>query len=140
MEKKKIKVVDTNWYVSATINKNSRRTFFTLLSNKNIQVYYSQELLQEYEQVISRATFSKFISFQQVGRFIKLLLPELSPIKVSSKLRLSRDSKDDFILALAVDAGVDYLITSDFDLLVLQKVGKTKILNMSDFLNSGVLS
>ena len=48
-------VVDANWYVSASINKKSRRTLYdNILKNSKLNVYYSKELLQEFEGVIHR--------------------------------------------------------------------------------------
>ena len=47
-------------------------------------------------------------------------------IKVKSEVRISRDSKDDFLLALAIDRKASHLITGDEDLLVLKKIKKQK--------------
>ena len=44
------------------------------------------------------------------------------------------DPKDNFLLNLAVDSKADFLLTGDKDLLVLGKVGDTKIMTISDFL------
>jgi len=56
-------------------------------------------------------------------------------IKVKSEVRISRDSKDDFLLALAIDRKASHLITGDEDLLVLKKIKKTEILSISKFLS-----
>lgn len=50
-----------------------------------------------------------------------------------STLNFCRDEKDNFLLNLAVDGNADYLITGDKDLLVLEKIEKTKILTYSEF-------
>ena len=135
MAKRKIKIVlDTNWYISATINRQSRRTIYPVLTHSNISIYYSRELFEEYERVIKRPTFSKYVSIHHVNRFMKLVLPKLKPIEVTSAIQLSRDKKDDFILSLAKDAKAHYIITADNDLLVLKKLGKTKIVTMKEFL------
>ena len=54
-------VLDTNWYVSATINRRSRRTLYDILTNKKLEILYSKELLQEYQHVIARPKFAKYI-------------------------------------------------------------------------------
>jgi len=54
-------------------------------------------------------------------------------IEVSSKINECRDSKDNFLLNLAVDSKADYLITGDNDLLIIKKIKKTKIINWTDF-------
>jgi putative PIN family toxin of toxin-antitoxin system len=127
-------VLDTNWYISASINRNSRRTIYPLFVHPGVQIFYSEQLLSEYETVINRPFFTKYIAPHQAGRFLKLVLPVLSQVIVSSKVDLSRDKKDNFVLALAKDAKADYLITADNDLLVLKKMGRTKIVRMTDFL------
>ncbi|HET8837508.1 MAG TPA: putative toxin-antitoxin system toxin component, PIN family [Flavobacteriaceae bacterium] len=53
---------------------------------------------------------------------------------VTSNLKLCRDGKDDFLLNLSLDGEVDYLVTGDKDLLVLEKIGKTEILTYREFL------
>ena len=133
-KKKRLKIVlDTNWYVSASINRNSRRRLYDLLINENLTIFYSGELLAEYEFVISRKKFGKFIRAEQVNRFIGLVLTRLKPVEIKTLVRLSRDAKDNFLLSMAIDCGADYLVTGDPDLLVIKVFGKTKILNMTEF-------
>lgn len=88
-KKKRLKIVlDTNWYVSASINRNSRRRLYALLINENLTIFYSRELLAEYESVISRKKFEKFIRQEQVSRFISLVLSRLKPVEINT-IRLS---------------------------------------------------
>ena len=135
-KKKRLKIIlDTNWYVSASINRTSRRRLYELLINENLTIYYSRELLVEYESVISRKKFEKFIRQEQVSRFIRLVLTRLKPVEIKTLVRLSRDAKDNFLLSMSIDCGADYLITGDPDLLVIKEFGKTKILNMVEFRN-----
>lgn len=133
-KKKHLKIIlDTNWYISASINRNSRRRLYDLLINENLTIFYSRELLAEYESVISRKKFEKFIRQEQISRFIGLVLTRLKPIEIKTLVRLSRDAKDNFLLSMSLDCGADYLVTGDPDLLVLKEFGKTKILNMTEF-------
>ncbi len=46
---------------------------------------------------------------------------------------LCRDPDDDLILALGTNAGCEYLITGDLDLLVLGSVGKLRIVTPREF-------
>ena len=129
-----VKIIpDTNWYVSATINRRSRRRLYEFLLNSQFQILYSTELLREYKEVIGRNKFRKNVSKTIAARFLSLTLPKLKNIETKSAVRLSRDSKDNFLLALALKSNADYLITGDDDLLVLNQVGRTKIVSMSEF-------
>jgi uncharacterized protein len=46
-----------------------------------------------------------------------------------------RKKKDNFLLSLAIDSNATYLLTGDKDLLVVNKIGKTKIITVSQFLS-----
>lgn len=133
---RKTLVIDTNWYISATINRTSRRTLFKLLSNPNYTILYCDELLDEYQRVILRDKFKKYIQLSQALRFIELLVPVLSHVKVTSKVLASRDAKDNYLLALCKDGTADYLITGDPDLLVLVQYGKTVITTLKEFMDT----
>jgi predicted nucleic acid-binding protein len=55
---------------------------------------------------------------------------------VHGKLRIeaiSRDPDDDYLLALAKAAKAQVLLTGDKDLLVLEKHGRTSIMNVNAF-------
>ena len=70
-------ILDTNWYVSATINRNSRRVLYTLLTNENLLIIFSAEILREYQQVIERDKFKKVIKLNQAARFINLVISKI---------------------------------------------------------------
>jgi putative PIN family toxin of toxin-antitoxin system len=132
---KKFRVIlDTNWYVSATINKNSRRLLYRLLTDKSLTILYSKEILKEYKQVIARNKFKNIIKPQQVTRFMNLVTLTIENIEIKADLEGSRDPNDNFLLSLSLDSKADYLITGDKDLLILRKTGTTQITTLSDFL------
>ena len=133
-ERQKGIVLDTNWYVSATINRKSRRILHHLLTDSKLQIFYSRELLDEYYRVISRPKFKNQVTLPQVNRFMRLVLPMLSLVKVKSAVQRSRDVKDNFVLSLAKDAKAKYIVTGDLDLLVLKKYEKTRIVTIAEFL------
>jgi putative PIN family toxin of toxin-antitoxin system len=136
MAVKKIRVVfDTNWYISATINKRSRRTLYELIINRDLIILFSVDILKEYNQVISRDKFKKIITAQQVERFIHLVISSLNNVEIKSNLEGSRDPNDNFLLSLSFDSNADYLVTGDNDLLVLQEIASTKIVNLGQFLS-----
>lgn len=134
--RKKKLVLDTNWYVSATINRASRCTLFNLLSNPTYTILCCDELIEEYRFVILRDKFKKYIQLSQALRFIELLVPVLSFVKIKSKVLASRDAKDNYLLALSKDGAADYLITGDPDLLVLKQYERTVIITMKKFLET----
>ena len=60
--------------------------------------------------------------------------PFIDLIEVASVVTICRDTKNNFLLALAKDGNVDYLLTGDKDLLVIKKFGKPKITTIADFI------
>lgn len=126
-------ILDTNWYISASINRKSRRKLYELITDRYIGILYSDELLAEYRSVISRTRFRKIVSAVQVSRFLNLILPRLTKVNILSSITMSRDPKDNYLLAMAMDSDADFLVTGDDDLLVLEQIGKTKIIRMAEF-------
>jgi putative PIN family toxin of toxin-antitoxin system len=136
MATKKLRIIlDTNWYISATINKNSRRILYNILNNSRFTVLFCEGILAEYRAVIVRDKFKKVIKPKQALRFIDLVLPKLENIAIKTHVQNSRDPKDNYLLSLSLDGHADYLITGDIDLLVLEKIGCTSIVRLPSFLN-----
>lgn len=134
---KRLKVVlDTNWYISATINRKSRRRLYSLLIDNRLEILFCQRLLDEYERDIFRKKFEKLIRPDQVYRFIKLVAEKLTAVESLTTVNLSRDVKDNFLLSIAADGSADYLVTGDSDLLVIKEFGKTQIVTMDVFLET----
>ena len=57
-------------------------------------------------------------------------------VKVTSKVEVCRDPKDNFLLSLAKDGKADYLITGDKDLLDIGSFGKTRIVLLAKFIEA----
>lgn len=128
-------IIDTNWYISASINKKSRRKLFRIITDKRFSVYYNDILLNEYFLVIERESLKKYIKPSQAKRFVGLVICKLNKNNTNVEATfLSRDLKDNFLLDLSKDVGADFLITGDDDLLVLSNFESTKILTMTQFI------
>jgi putative PIN family toxin of toxin-antitoxin system len=127
-------VIDCNWYISASINRKSRRTVYKLISDPSLTVVYSDELLKEYRSVIKRDRFKKIIKLSQANRFIEFLKTKIVKFNVKQVKTVSRDQNDDYLLGLARISAAEYLITGDKDLLVLKSYYNTKILTMNQFI------
>jgi len=90
-------------------------------------------LLEEFLEVAKRPKFRRFFSSSDIEDLLELLNEFADFVKVVTKIKMSRDPKDDFLLALAVDGKADILLTGDQDLLVLAKYNNTTIITISDF-------
>lgn len=130
-------VVDANWYISACISLYSRHTlYYKILRNPRIQVFYSVELLAEYDEVIARPKFRKKVTIEQAARFKALALLFLAKTEIQFSPSLVRDSDDDYLLGICESCEADFLITGDQDLLVLESYLQTKILSMRQFVET----
>lgn len=63
---------------------------------------------------------------QQIGEHVPRIESEIPAV--------SRDPKDDYLLAYAVVGQADYLVTGDKDLLDLRQVGEVTILSPAEFI------
>ncbi len=128
-------IVDANWYVSATISRNSRRTLRKLFVDSRFQVLISTELLAEYDRVIARPKFKRHNNALRLARLRRLVLQRVSFYPVLSVVTVCRDPKDDYLLALAQDGKADYLISGDPDVVDLGQHNQTRIITMRVFLS-----
>lgn len=126
-------IIDTNLWISFLLTKNFVG-LDTIISDSQITLVFSQELIDEIIEVSQRRKFKKYFNLND----LELLLLEIKKravfVKVSTLVNDCRDEKDNFLLALANDSKASHLITGDKDLLVLKKFKETKILTMSEYL------
>lgn len=131
MKNKRI-ILDTNLWISFLISKKYNQ-IDTLIENNKINLIFSNELIQEFIEVTSRPKFKKYFSKKDIGRILNTFNEFGELINVESNLTICRDEKDNFLLNLAMDSKADFLITGDNDLLILEKIGSTKIETFSSF-------
>jgi putative PIN family toxin of toxin-antitoxin system len=94
---------------------------------------YSKALFGEVVEVLSRPKFAGKFSQEDVVALLRLIQQASLLIEVPSVEIVSRDPKDDPLLACAKAAEADYLVAGDEDLLCLQEHGKTKIVTPAQF-------
>lgn len=138
-------VIDTNLLVSAIIIANSLPDqLLRLWQNDLFVLIVSNETLEEIKDVLQRKHIKNkyHLSLEKITELVTTLrlAAELANPLLEEDLPIHcRDRKDDVLLALALDADADYLITGDEDLLLLngkKELGKLKITTAKEFLNS----
>lgn len=132
MKNKKI-ILDTNLWINFLISKKFNQ-IDKLIENKRIVLIFSNELLEEFVDVVSRPKFKKYFSKKDIEKILECFDQFGELVKVKSDIKICRDEKDNFLLNLSVDSNADYLITGDKDLLILKKIENTKILTFSEFI------
>jgi len=136
MAHKQLKIIiDTNLWISYLITK-SYKQIDDLLVSKKIRIVFSEELLNEFIDVIQRPEISKYFSLDDIKKLLELFDFYGDLIEVKSGINQCRDPKDNFLLSLAVDSKADYLLTGDNDLLEIGQIGTTKIQTLTEFLKN----
>ncbi len=131
-------VVDTNLLVSGTLWSGSPARLVNAVLSAPGTLCLSAEIVMELGKVLGRSEFA--------GRFTKLgvtvsevmlryqrLSRKVQPAKLSLPPEL-RDPKDLKILAAAVGAGADAIVTGDNDLLVLKEFKSIPIIRVEEAL------
>ncbi len=108
-------VLDTNIWVSYFIN---ARTDYLVkwIIERDINIYTSNQLAGEIEEVLNRPKFKKQFPFP-VRNFISLHLQVCEKVNVTSRYKIAPDPDDDFLIDLCSKINTDYLVTSDKKLL-----------------------
>ena len=99
-----------------------------------------EELLQELSRKIHEKKYlANRISPEDLQEFVHLVseLGELIPPIGMEIPAVTRDPKDDYLLAYALIGEADYLMSGDADLLILEQIGELRIVSPRAF--SGIL-
>lgn len=128
-------IIDTNLFISAFINANSRERLEIVLSNPTLEILLDSALLSEIHEVINRPKFKKYLTESQIHSFLELINEKGTFVSTTITVRVSPDPKDDFLLALCQQGDAHFLLTGNkLDLLDLKHFNNTRIVTLSEFL------
>ncbi len=131
-------VLDTNVLVSAAIKKAAKSDYILRQAPERYELLTSDFILSEVADVLPRKHIQKkYSSMRDAGvrrRFTSTIRNVATVVEVRSHLRVVDDSKDDAILACAVDGKADYLVTNDTHLLKLGAYEDVQIVTPDQFL------
>ncbi|MBI5729733.1 MAG: putative toxin-antitoxin system toxin component, PIN family [Ignavibacteriales bacterium] len=127
-------VVDSNIWISVLINK-SYRSFIKELIEKDIRIISSRDQLEEISSVLTRPKISGRIQRQHIKEFLILFLKTVELVEIKETVNDCREEKDNFILETALSGNVNYIITTDDDLLVMNPYKGIEILTVTEFQN-----
>jgi putative PIN family toxin of toxin-antitoxin system len=130
-------VVDTNIVVSAFLWGGTPRAILDTARRGTITLFTSAALIAELEDVLSRAKFAKRIADagssvdELLGDYLalaQLVRPTAQPPSVV------RDPDDDHVIACALEAEAEVIVSSDDDLLTLGRYRTIAILSIPQML------
>lgn len=125
-------IVDTNLWISFLIGK-KLSCLLELVSNGDIELVASEELIEEISIVASRPKFVKYFSKEHYDMLRDFMTEETLFYKIDDIPERCRDPKDDFLLELALVSDANYLITGDKDLLSIGRIGTCQIITVMEF-------
>ena len=131
-------VIDNNVLVSGLLWGNTPGRVLAAVAEGHVQIFLSEELLAELREVLRRRKFAARLA-------LKELTPETALAKVQASARLVpaspipappplRDPDDLAVLACAISAAVDVIITGDKDLLTLKSFQGIPIIDAAEAL------
>jgi putative PIN family toxin of toxin-antitoxin system len=121
-------VCDTNVLVSALIFGGNPRTVLELVSARQVEGFSSAALLREFEEVLLRPKFE--LSPEQVAAMVELVRDTFRSVAPSTGIRaVPADPDDDAVVATALAAGADLIVSGDGHLLDLGQFGGVRILS-----------
>ena len=126
-------IIDTNLWISFLLTKDLSK-FDAIIADELITLVFCQELIDEFVAVTQRSKFKKYFDLDDVESLLLKIRNRAIFVEVKTTVTACRDPKDNFLLALSIDANATHLITGDKNLLILKKYGRTKILTITDYL------
>lgn len=125
---------DTNLWISFMIGKRLS-TLAEVLCRRDVQVYVSEQLLNEIRTVIARSKFTDLISTETRYHFFEMVYDvcQMTDITVEAVTPI-RDVKDVYLLSMAESVPVDYIVSGDKDLTDLREHAGIPILKYSELL------
>ena len=127
-------IIDTNLWISFLLTRDFAK-LDKIFADQSLILLFSQELLDEFVEVARRPKFKKYFSLTDLQDLLQQISLRAEYITAVSEVSICRDPKDNFLLSLAKDGKATHLITGDKDLLELKKIGKTRILTITDYLS-----
>ena len=127
-------IVDTNVWISFLMGKTLAK-LESYVYDGHFQIVSCNEQLAELKEVLYRPKMERYFSAYQIKGIFELLADFAQFVKIHSKIDICRDAKDNYLLALSVDSGANFLITGDKDLLSIKQIENTAIISFKDFEN-----
>lgn len=125
-------VFDTNVLIAAFLTEGLCSGLLVRARKHNFDLVLCDDIIRELKGILTK----KFkVSSSDVSEITSIIIEASSKIlhKAASPPRICRDPNDDMIIACALDADADYIVTGDEDLLILKRYKNILIINPRHF-------
>ena len=126
-------VFDTNVLISATLwDNNVAQKFLFKCIKEGIQIFSSQEIIEEYKEILARDFYYKE---QEIGEILERVLQFLSLVIPSKKVDVVKEDADDNkIIECALESNAECIISYDKHLLKFKEFQGIKIVRPEEAL------
>jgi len=128
-----IVVLDCNIWITLTIN--SQLDFIADLFDNDIIIASCDTLKSEIVDVLGRPRIQKYIGDTEIEKVVELHDLVTVYFKPGKLHPITKDSKDDYLFALAMKSKANYLVTGDKLLLEVDRYKNTRLLSLREFRN-----
>ncbi len=105
-------VLDTNIVVSGLRNsEGSAASILKLAETRTFRCYFSEEILSEYEEVLTRAGLG--LRRSQITKFLRMLRRTYIMVAPTKEVEATSDPDDNMFLECALEARADYVVTGN---------------------------
>ncbi len=125
-------VIDTNLWISFLFGKKVG-DLLSLIQNGEVEVITDARQIAEIEDVLSRPKIKKLVGPQRLAVMRRFLRRKTKLVKPTRQINACRDSNDDYLLEIAVEAKAAVLVSGDADLLALDPFRSIRIMNYREF-------
>ena len=125
-------VFDTNVLIAAFLTEGLCSGLLLRARKHTLNLVLCDAILKEFQGILRK----KFkLSSSDISEITAIVTEAASEIlhQTASIGRICRDQNDDMIIACAVDAAADYIVTGDEDLLILKRYKDIVIINPRNF-------
>ena len=126
-------VLDTNVLISWVFGKGSAINLMVEEVLTGHQLFACDEILDEVSEKLASPRLQKYIDSERARQLVARYTSKATRLEVINHLQVCRDPDDDIVLALAVTAEADCIITGDNDLLILHPYQNIQIVTPATF-------
>jgi putative PIN family toxin of toxin-antitoxin system len=128
-------IVDTNVLISALIQRSYPNfIIYNYVLENLVKVCISEELFDEYLDVLNRPKFYKYPDFISKGEFVLAQLEtKASKFYPTKRLDVLTDGSDNRLLELAVESKADFIITGNTSDFTMSEFQGTKIVTPNEY-------
>lgn len=133
-------ILDANIWISYLLAPNEARTMTLVVERclaEDVELFVPQELTQEMMETVSTSAYLQTHILPEDLDALEAICATATttPALIGSEiLAYGRDPKDDYLVAYGVVYDIDYLVTGDPDLLILEQVSNLRIVKPRTFL------